>query len=241
MEMASSGKKKNPQRRGKKEIMNMELYDDHSISAEPGWQVAEQLWSSSTSLQYVKLIFSDRMWPRECHAKNIETKSASWCDLVDIEMKWRFVTILRAILNSDRYARNIIPVSIVSLMYAEHVLKVPVDWSTLASTRFGHLSEIYLTRKPAQIAYVAVPNWFRSNPALLDDLESPIPANREPWSRSRPRKRRRVSNDNELDRDLGVAFALREMIGAGQTMTGVTGRTGRRPGRSGCSPGPTRY
>jgi hypothetical protein len=92
-------------------------------------------------------------------------------------------------------------------MYAEHVLRVSVDWSTLPSTGFGRLSEIYLTRKPAQIAYVVVPDWFRSNPALLDDPESPIPANREVWSWSRPRKKRRLSADNELDKDLRVAFA----------------------------------
>jgi hypothetical protein len=135
--MASSGEKKYAHRRGKREVMNMELYDDHSILAELGWQDVEQPWSSNTALQYVKLAFSDRMWPRECHTKNIEKKSASWCDLVDIEVKWRFLTILQAISNSDRYARNIIPVSIVSLMYAEHVLRVPVDWSTLPSTGFG--------------------------------------------------------------------------------------------------------
>jgi hypothetical protein len=65
-------------------------------------------------------------------------------------------------------------------MYAEHVLRVLVDWSTLPSTGFGYLSEMYLIRKPAQIAYVAVPDWFRNDPALLDDPESPIPANRKP-------------------------------------------------------------
>jgi hypothetical protein len=226
MEMASSEEKKYAHRRGKKEVMNMELYDDHSILAEPGWQDAEQPWSSSTALQYVKLAFLDRMWPRQCHTKNIETKSASWYDLVDIEVKWRFLTILRAISNSNRYAWNIIPVSIVSLMYAEHVLRVPVDWSTLPSTKFGRLSEMYLTRKPTQIPYVAVPVWFRSDPALLDDPESPIPANRESWSRSRPRKRRRVSADNELDRDLGVVFAQMEMIGAGKAMTRADGTDG---------------
>jgi hypothetical protein len=165
--MASSREKKYAHRRGKKEVMNMELYDDHSILAEPGWQDAEQPWSSSTALRYVKLAFSDRMWPRQCHTKNIERKSASWCDLVDIEVKWKFLTILRAISNSDRYARNIIPVSIVSLMYAEHVLRVPVDWSTLPSTGFGCLLKIYQTRKPTQILYVAVPIWFRSDPAVV--------------------------------------------------------------------------
>jgi hypothetical protein len=69
---------------------------------------------------------------------------------------------------------------------------------------------MYLTRKPAQIAYVAVPDWFRSNQAL-----------HEVWSQSRPRKNRRLSADNELDRDLGAAFAQMEMIGAGQAMTGA--------------------
>jgi hypothetical protein len=82
---------------------------------------------------------------------------------------------------------------------------------------------MYLTRKPAQIAYVPVPDWFRSDPALLDDLESPIPANRKPWSRSRPCKRRRVSADNELNRDLGAAFVQMEMIGASEARTGADG------------------
>jgi hypothetical protein len=162
--------------------------------------------------------------------KNIETKSASWCDLIDIEVKCRFLIILQAISNSDRYAWNIIPVSIVSLMYAEHVLRVSVDWSTLPSTGFEHLSEMYLTRKPAQIAYVPVPDWFRNDPALLDDLESLIPANREPWSRSRPCKRRRVFTDNELDRDLRAAFAQMEMIGVGEARIGADGAATRPDG-----------
>jgi hypothetical protein len=238
--MASSREKKYAHRRGKKEVMNMELYDDHSILAEPGWQDAEQPWSSSTALRYVKLAFSDRMWPRQCHTKNIERKSASWCDLVDIEVKWKFLTILRAISNSDRYARNIIPVSIVSLMYAEHVLRVPVDWSTLPSTGFGCLLKIYQTRKPTQILYVAVPIWFRSDPALLNDPESPIPVNREPWSQSRPRKRRRVSADNELDRDLGAAFAQMEMIRAGEAMTRADEEDGMSTGPDGVLTGADR-
>jgi hypothetical protein len=123
-------------------------------------------------------------------------------------------------------------------MYAEHVLRVPVDWSTLPSTGFGRLSEMYLTSKPVQIPYVVVPVWFRSDPALLDDPESLIPANRKPWSRSRPHKRRRVSTDNELDRDLGAAFAQMEMIGAGEAMTRADGADGALTGADGVSIGP---
>jgi hypothetical protein len=124
-------------------------------------------------------------------------------------------------------------------MYAEHVLRVPVDWSTLPSTGFGRLSEIYLTRELAQIPYVLVPIWFKSDPALLDDLESPIPANRKSWSRSR--KTRRVSADNELDRDLGTAFAQMEMIGASEAMTRADGADeadGAFTGADGVSTGP---
>jgi hypothetical protein len=117
-------------------------------------------------------------------------------------------------------------------MYAEHVLRVPVDWSTLPSIGFGRLSEMYLTRKPTQIPYVVVPVWFRSDPALLNNPESPIPANREPWSWSRPHKKRRVSADNELDRDLGAAFAQMEMIMAGEAMTKGDGAFTRADGVS---------
>jgi hypothetical protein len=93
---------------------------------------------------------------------------------------------------------------------------------------------MYQTRKPTQIPYVAVLVWFRSDPALLNDPESPIPANCEPWSRSRPLKRRRLSVDNELDRDLGAAFAQMEMIGAGEAMT----KADRADGADGMSTGP---
>jgi hypothetical protein len=103
----------------------------------------------------------------------------------------------------------------------------------IPSTGFGCLSEMYQTRKPTQIPYVAVPVLFRSDLALMDDPESPIPANREPWSRSRPRKRRRLSADNELDRDLGAAFAQMEMIGAREAMTGADGADGVSTGPDG--------
>jgi hypothetical protein len=100
---------------------------------------------------------------------------------------------------------------------------------------------MYQTRKPTQIPYVAVPVWFRSNPALLDDPESPIPANCDPWSQSRPRKRRRLSADNELDRDLGAAFAQMEMIGAGEAMTRADGADGMSTGPDGVLTGLAGY
>jgi hypothetical protein len=40
--MAISGEKINAYKRGKKEVMNMELYDEHSILVEPKWQATKQ-------------------------------------------------------------------------------------------------------------------------------------------------------------------------------------------------------
>jgi hypothetical protein len=55
----------------------------------------------------------------------------------------------------------------------------------------------------------------------------------KPWSRSRPRKRRRLSANNELDSDLGATFAQMEMIGAGEAMTRADGADGVSTGPDG--------
>ena len=81
-----------------------------------------------------------------------------------------------------------ISMSIVLLMYAEHVLRVAVDWLILPFTGFGCLLEIYLKMKPTQIAYMAVLDWFKNNPTLVDDPESRSPTNRKSWSWSRFKK-----------------------------------------------------
>jgi hypothetical protein len=70
-------------------------------------------------------------------------------------------------------------------------------------------------------------------PSVIVRVTTLIPANRESWSRSRPRKRRRVFADNELDRDLGAAFAQMEMIGAGQAITRADGADGMFTGPDG--------
>ena len=52
------------------------------------------------------------------------------------------------------------------------------------------------------IPYSPLPQWFRKNPKLLDDLGCALPKGREP---KRPRLKRTLEND--MDMTLGEAFA----------------------------------
>ena len=49
------------------------------------------------------------------------------------------------------------------LMYAEHVLRVRVDWSTLKSVnkKIGQIGDALAMKKPVNIPYEPIPNWFR--------------------------------------------------------------------------------
>jgi hypothetical protein len=72
-------------------------------------------------------------------------------------------------------------VFIVSLMYAEHVLKLVVDWSTLPCTGSRHLSKLFFVRNLAKIPYVLVRELFKNNSCLLDNLETPFLVNCKMW------------------------------------------------------------
>ena len=60
---------------------------------------------------------------------DIASPCASYIQLEDVETKWRFLTILRNISNLERWPKSAIPKSVACMMYAEHVLRVRVDWS----------------------------------------------------------------------------------------------------------------
>ena len=81
-------------------------------------------------------------------------------------MKWRFLTILWAISEQTKWLKGSIPRSIASMMYAEHVLRVNVDWSTVCMEGFPAIGQGLLAKRPIHIPYVPVLEWFRNNPKL---------------------------------------------------------------------------
>ena len=58
------------------------------------------------------------------------------------------------------------------MMYAKHVLRVNVDWSTLRTEGFGAIGQGLSAKQPFHIPYVPVPEWFRNNPRLYVDLRA---------------------------------------------------------------------
>ena len=63
-------------------------------------------------------------------------------------------------------AKGSIPRNIASMMYAEHVLLVNVDWSTFCTEGFGAIWPGLLAKRPVYIPYVPVLEWFRNDPKL---------------------------------------------------------------------------
>ena len=120
-----------------------------------------------------------------------------------------------------------IPKYVASLMYAEYVLRVRVDWSTLKSInkKIGQIGDALSTKKLVDIPYEPIPNWFRQNPKLVDEPRRPLPPNRIP---KRPRWRRAPQN--------AIGIVLREVFEAmemdvegnddGQINVGVDGGAG---------------
>jgi hypothetical protein len=148
-------------------------------------------------MQYVGFPHFDRLWPRPCHEIHCRSISANYNQLQDVETKWRFLTILRNISNLERWRKGAIPKSVTCMMYAEHVLRVRVDWSSLGALnekKFGGIGIAFTKCTVPDISYIPVPEWFRENSRLVDDPRTPVPDGREP---KRPRHSCRADNDIE--------------------------------------------
>ena len=90
-----------------------------------------------------------------------------------------------------------------SLMNAEHVLRVKVNWSTLKSINknIRQIRDAMAKKKPVEIPYPLIPEWFRQNPKLVDELGSLLPPDRIP-----KRPKWRPAPQNAIDITLHEVF-----------------------------------
>ena len=86
---------------------------------------------AASAMTYVRFSHFDRMWPRISHEQHCKFQDAKYLQLEDVEVKWQFLTILWVISEHSKWPKDSIPRSIPLMMYAKHVLRVNVDWSTL--------------------------------------------------------------------------------------------------------------
>ena len=58
------------------------------------------------------------------------------------------------------------------MMYAKHVLRVNVDWSTFCAEGFGAIGPGLLAKRPVHIPYIPISEWFKDDPKLYMDPQA---------------------------------------------------------------------
>ena len=83
----------------KRRVVDLELdvFHNPELFAYPGWEQQPQPWSVATTMKYVGFPHFDRLWPNTSHKQHCKSRDAKYLHLEDVEVKWRFLTRVRAI------------------------------------------------------------------------------------------------------------------------------------------------
>ena len=144
--------------------LELDIFHNPELLAYLRWEQQPQPWLVATAMKYVGFPHFDRLWPLSSHEQHCKSKDAKYLHLEDLEVKWRFLTILQVISEQIKWPKDSILRSIASMMYAEHVLHVNVDWFTFRMEGFRAIGPGLLAKRPVHIPYV--PEWFRNDPKL---------------------------------------------------------------------------
>ena len=78
--------------------LELDVFHNRELCAYPGWEQQPQPWSVAIAMKYVGFPHFNRLWPPSSHEQHCKSKDEKYLHLEDMEVKWRFMTILRAIL-----------------------------------------------------------------------------------------------------------------------------------------------
>ena len=173
----------NAPKRSKTDFVNLELgvHKSLDLQSEPGWEMVPEPWTATSAMEYIKFVHLDKWWPTELWEKHCAARAVTYTHIKDLNVKWRFLEILRAISNLERWPKNNIPKSIATLMYVECEMGKRVDWSTLHKPYSGGrvLRCSLSAKKPEDIPKNIISQWFRKNPSLFNDPNESFPVDRE--------------------------------------------------------------
>ena len=95
-----------PKKKACKEAdLELDVFNNPILRAYAGWENVPQPWLA----EYVSFAHFDRLWPESSHAAHCKTRDAKYSHIEDLEVKWRFLTILRGISNQQKWPKNAIP------------------------------------------------------------------------------------------------------------------------------------
>ena len=141
---------KAPRKKAHTEVdLELDVFYNPTLRAYVGWENVPQPWLAETIMKYVNFAHFYRLWPESFHVAHCKAKDAKYSHIEDLEVKWRFLTILTGISNEERWPKNAILKCVASLQYAEHVLRVRVDCSTLKSInkKIGQIGDALSIKK----------------------------------------------------------------------------------------------
>ena len=90
-------------------------------------------WTATSAMEYIKFVHLDKWWPIELREKHCAARAVTYTHIKDLDVKWRFLEILRAISILERWPKNNIPKSIATLMYVEYATLMYVEESRLVN------------------------------------------------------------------------------------------------------------
>ena len=77
--------------------LELDIFHNSELLVYPGWEQQPQPWSVATAMKYIGFLHFDRLWPFSSHEQHCKSKDAKYLYFEDLEVKWRFLTIFRAI------------------------------------------------------------------------------------------------------------------------------------------------
>ena len=85
-----------PRKKARTEVdLELDVFYNPALRAYAGWKNVPQPWSVETTMKYVNFAHFDCLWPKSSHVAHCKAKDVKYSHIEDLEIKWKFLTILR--------------------------------------------------------------------------------------------------------------------------------------------------
>lgn len=117
--------------RNHKQKKRLHILYDNELKAFKDWEDVPMPWTFMHCVKYIAWCHLGRMWPHSRYSsiRRYDKANLNYC--TNEEVKERCIQAYQHIYNTSKVHRNEINLSILRMVYAEVILGVIVDWSTM--------------------------------------------------------------------------------------------------------------